>query len=135
MKTTIVLLTLITFATYAQKTTRESVSNFRGMIITKVMTEVDTTFIMMGQNAQYSQIVDLIVIKHGSAQEIDELLTECMKLLPEKDGTSLEFNGNSIYSMGGNKLLLSGIGNDSRDSVLLNKGLITRLQTDLRKYL
>lgn len=121
-----------TLSAQAQKTTRESISSAKGVTITKAITETDTLFIMMGQNVKYAHITDIIAIKHGSAQDIDELLTECMKFLPEKSGTSLEYKGNTLLSTGRNQVLLHGMGDDDQGCVLLNKGAITKLQTDLR---
>lgn len=137
MKTTLFLILAFigTLSASAQKTTRESVSSARGITITKVMTDVDTMFVMVGQNSQYTHITDIIAIKAGSGQDLDELLSECLKFLSEKSGTSLEFNGNTLMSPGKNKVYLYGTGQDDRGFVLLNQGLITRLQTDLRAHL
>lgn len=134
----LVFLTLtlaVTWPATAQKATRESVSSTRGITITKVITEVDTTFVMIGQNSQYTHITDIIAIKSGSARDLDELLTECMKFLSEKSGTSLQFKGNTLMSPGKNKLYLYGAGQDDRGFVLLNQSVISKLQTDLRAHL
>lgn len=137
MKTTVFLTLAVALAisASAQKTTRESVSSARGITITKVMTDADTLFVMVGQNSQYTHITDIIAIKSGSGQDLDELLTACMKFLSEKSGTSLQFNGNTLMSPGKNKLYLYGTGQDDRGFVLLNQGVISKLQTDLRAHL
>lgn len=116
---------------YAQKTTRLPVSEFRGITITGSATEKDTLFMMMAQNSAYTHITDIIGIKHGRLQDIKNLLDECMKFLPEADGNTLEYEGNTIAAFGNNRVMLYGTGRDSRGYVLLTRAVISRLQTDI----
>lgn len=132
-----ITLGVLTGEIYAQdqKTTRQPVSSAKGVTITRVITEADTLFLMMGQNVKYTHITDIISIKSGSAQDLDKLLTECMKFLPETSGTSKVYEGNTIAATGRNQVLLYGSGHDDQGCVLLNKNAITKLQTDLRAHL
>jgi hypothetical protein len=138
----VLLILLITASlwAHAQKTTRNTVSEFRGVTITQMITTqadgtADTLFLMMGRNAKYTQIIDIVTLKHGTARDISDLLTECMKFLPEKESTSLEYRGNTLMSLGKNQIMLFGTGQDQRGYILLNKGVITKLQTDLAGHL
>ncbi|HMG92372.1 MAG TPA: hypothetical protein VK589_20080 [Chryseolinea sp.] len=141
MKTTLLLTFALAVVTaHAQKTTRETVAQVRGVDITKAVTEgpdgtQNVRFYMMGQNAQYTHITDIISIKYGTAEQIGELLVECMKFLPEKKGTTLQFKGNTIGATGGNYIVIWGEGHDDRGNVVLNKSQITKLLQGLRKHL
>lgn len=131
----IISLSIITGSACAQKTTRETVSKIRGITITKVITEADTLFMLMGQNSKYTHITDIIAIKSGTARDINMLLSQCMIFIPEKKGTSLDYEGNTILATGGSQIMLYGSGYDDRGYILLNKGAITKLQTDLQAHL
>lgn len=133
MKHVVLFLFAITSA-YGQ-TTRETISDFRQMTITRTITGEDTTFYFMGQNGKYMHITDLVSVKSGSASEINDLLTECVKFLPQADGSSVDFNGNTIMVLGKKKLMVYGSGGDSDQFVVLDGKLITRLQSDLQPYL
>lgn len=140
MKPLILLFLLSPFFTIAQKTTRQIISNSKGISITRIIKEepngeVDTVFMMSGQNVKYTHITDIIIVKYGQALEVNELLSECMKTLPEASGTSMEFNGNEIHSAGNGRILVYGIGDSKHGCVLLNKNAIVKLQTDLRPHL
>jgi hypothetical protein len=119
----------------AQKTMSEVVSQAKGVVIVRTISGSDTVFTMSGQNDQYAHIADQLILKTGTAQEINALLMECMKFLPEKGGASLEYEGNKIGATGRNSVVLFGSGNDDRGNVLLNKASITKLQEGLRRYL
>lgn len=129
-----VVLIFVTQNVIAQKTTRVTVSSSRGINITQMITDADTVFYMMGQNGKYTHITDIVSIKSGSASDINDLLTECMKFLPEADGTSLEYKGNTIMAMGNKRLMLFGSGRDQLDYVLLTPAVVTKLQSDLRPH-
>lgn len=135
----LILLIAATLPVSGQKTTRNTISKMRGITITQVLTETDgvtdTLFMMMGQNGKYTHITDLVIVKHGTPGDINDLLTECMKFLPEKSGTSLEYKGNTLMSIGGGQIMVFGVGRDQRDYVMLSKGVISRLQTDLQGHL
>lgn len=132
MKPVIVIFFAITSA-YGQ-TTRETISDFRQMTITRTITGADTTFYFMGQNGKYIHITDLVSVKSGSAREINDLLNTCVKFLPQEDGSSTEFNGNAIMSMGKKKLMVYGTDSDVGKFVVLDGKLIARLQEDLRPH-
>jgi hypothetical protein len=138
MKLLIVVL-LIPLSLSAQKTTREVISNSKGISITRIIrtdaSDVDTVFMMSGQNVMYTHITDIVTLKYGAASQVNNLLTECLKALPEASGTSIEFDGNEIHSAGKGRLLLYGVGDSQRGCVLLTKNTITKLQTDLKPYL
>lgn len=129
-----VIMMTAALSTYAQKTTRIPISSFRGITISGSATEKDTLFMMMGQNSAYTHITDIIGIKHGRLQDIKNLLNECMKFLPEADGNTLEYEGNTIAALGNNRVMLYGTGRDSRGYVLLTRAVISRLQTDIAAF-
>lgn len=129
-----ILLSLVVNISFAQ-TKRETISDFRQMSITRTITEADTTFYFMGQNGKYMHITDLVSVKAGSASEINSLLTECVKFLPQADGSSIDFNGNTLMVLGKKKLMVYGEGGDSGKFVVLDGKLIARLQSDLQPYL
>lgn len=139
MKHVIIILLLIGHYSYSQKTTRQTVADARGVTVSRNITErsgvPDTLFLMMGQNAKYTHITDIVMVKHGSANDINELLTECMKFLSEQDGSSLEYKGNTLMSMGGKQIMLFGSGRDKLGYILLNARIITKLQEDLQAHL
>lgn len=134
MKLAVVILLAAT-TVYGQKTNRQTISEFRDVKLTRNVTENDTVFFMAGQNAAYLRIVDIVMLKSGSASDINNLLTECMKFLPEDKGTSIEFQGNTLRSMGGKKIMLSGSGRDDGKYIIVNAGLITKFQADLQPHL
>lgn len=136
----IVILAFAAIPCLSQKTTRKTISSTRGIMITQTITEettgaVDTLFLLMGQNGQYTHITDIVMVHHGTANDINDLLSECMKFIPEDQGTSLEFKGNTLMSMGNKRIMLFGTGRDSRDYVMIAPAIITKLQTDLKPYL
>lgn len=133
-----ILLSVVTIPLFAQKTTREIVAKVRDIDITKSVTESSdgsqqVQFYMMGQNVQYSRITDIITVKYGTANEIGELLVECLKFLPEKSGTTLEFNGTTIGATGKNQVIVWDV--DNRGAVLLRRDQISTLLEGLRKHL
>lgn len=128
------LLTAWVLTAYAQKTTRLTISEGKGLYVIATITGTDTTFIFMGQNAKYKQVVNTITVKHGTLAEINDLLNECMKFLPEKEDTSLDYKGNTILSMGGNRLMVFGTGKDSGGYILLDKKSISKLQADIANF-
>ena len=67
------------FTSFAQKTSRETISSARGTTITLKITEqydgsVDTVFMMIGQNYMYSRIIDNVIVKSGTAHDLYDLL-------------------------------------------------------------
>lgn len=134
MKYVITFFLLVNVSAYAQKTTRTTISSMRGISITRSITDADTLFLLMGQNAKYTHITDIVMLKNGTAQDINELLTECMRFLPEKEGTSLEYKGNTMAILGKN-VMLFGTGRDQLDYIILSKAVIVKLQTDLQQHL
>lgn len=130
----IILLILLVGTCYAQKTSREVIFKTSDITVTRNITETDTTFFLMGQNAKYMRIIDIVMVKSGSARELNDLLAECMKFLNEKNGTSEQYEGNTLMVIG-NRIALYGKGIDDYKYILLNPGLITRMQANLQPYL
>lgn len=128
------LFTALSLTAHAQKTTRLPISESKGLTVSASITEADTLFMMLGQNQKYKHIVSTIAVKHGKLEDISDLLNECMKFLPEKEDTSLEYKGNTILSMGGNRLMVFGTGRDSGGYVLLDRKSISKLQTDIATF-
>ena len=127
------------FTSFAQKTSRETISSARGTTITLKITEqydgsVDTVFMMIGQNYMYSRIIDNVIVKSGSAHDLYDLLNQCIMFIPEKDGSSLEYNGNTLF-INGKQIAIFGSGYDDQKCILLNKAAIVKFQTDLKNYL
>jgi len=131
----LILFLTVTISATAQKTTRNTVSKLRGVEITQRITGADTLYIMLGQNAQYKQVIDIVIVKSGSARDIYALLMECEKFLPEKSGTSLDYQGNTLMIAGKNQLAVYGSDQDERGYIMLRKDIISKLQTDLRGHL
>jgi len=129
----LILFLAVSLSAVAQKTTRNTVSKTRECSINQVISGADTLYVMLGQNAQYKQVIDMVIVKSGSARDIYALLMECMKFLPEKDGSSLNYEGTTLL-MAGNRLAVYPTG-DQLGYVLLRKDVITKLQTDLRGHL
>lgn len=133
MKTITLLFTLLTIASHAQKTTRTTIAEHKGIIINLLLTEAgDSTYLMMAQNAKYTHIVDIIVLKSGRLQEITALLEECRKMMPEKDGTSLNYEGNLIATFNKGRIMLYGSGDDKNGYVLLNEPTVEKLMASLK---
>lgn len=130
----LILLMLGGVAVYAQKTTRLTISEMKGLSIIASITEQDTLFMMFGQNAKYKQIVNTITVKHGTLTDINDLLNECTKFLPEPEDTSLQYKGNTILSMGNSRLMVFGSGRDSNGYVLLDNKSISKLQGDIKSF-
>jgi hypothetical protein len=139
MKLSIIIFLLIPLSSFSQKTTRDIIANSKGISITRIIrneaSDVDTVFMMSGQNVKYTHITDIVTLKYGPAAQVNNLLSECLKALPEKQGTSIEFDGNEIHSAGNGRLLLYGVGDSQQGCVLLTKNTITKLLTDLKPYL
>lgn len=130
---TSVILMLIVTTTLAQKTTRSTIVEHKGIIINMMVTEGDTTYLMMGQNAKYTHIVNTIILKSGGVEEIYSLLEQCAKMMPEKDGTSLQYDGNTIATIDKQRVMLFGTGRDSQGFVLLNAPAVTKLMAPLKQ--
>lgn len=124
------LLFISCLAAFAQKSKSNTVVEIRGITIKQIIAEqdgaVDTTYLMMGRNSKYTQIVDIVTLKIGSAKEIADLLNECVKMSTESDGTSMQYEGNMI-SMIGKQLVLFGSGEDSNGYVYLTKAALTKM--------
>lgn len=134
-KLLVILFMLASAALYAQKTSRLAISEMKGLSIIASITEQDTLFMMFGQNAKYKQIINTITVKHGTLADINDLLNECMKFLPEPEDTSLQYKGNTILSMGNSRLMVFAAGRDSNGYVLLNKTAISKLQGDIGTFI
>jgi hypothetical protein len=129
----------IVLTVQAQKTTRQTISESKVASITMRITEkeqgADTLFLMSGQNAKYTRVINTIILKHGNPNDINDLLTECLKFLPEAEDTSLEYKGNTLMALGKGRIMLFGSGRDKMGYIVLDKSAIAKLQTDLKGYL
>jgi hypothetical protein len=129
MKYLIVL--LFPVCVFAQKTTRITVSKIKEATVIGSVSKYDTIFMLMGQNARYTHIIDIVSLKAGTLQDINDLLTECLKFIGEGDGNSLDYKGNRIVSMG-NRIMVSEDGEDGY--ILLHKQAILKLQNDIAAF-
>lgn len=116
---------------YAQVTTRNTISKAQNISVVMSITAGDTTFTLMGQNAAYRHIIDILIIKSGSAEDIYDLLSQCLKFIPEQKGTSMSYGENNLLSFGNGQM---SIWRD-RGSVTLRKNIIIKFQADLLTYI
>ncbi|MEJ7645771.1 MAG: hypothetical protein WKF87_14345 [Chryseolinea sp.] len=126
------IILFLSITAYAQKTRTTELVAHKGITISQIVGE-DTLFLMLGRNAKYNQLVDIISLKSGrKLGDISTLLEECLKMTAEPKGTSLEYEGNSISSFGGGQIALWGRGKDSSGYVYLNKQIIGKLTEGLK---
>jgi hypothetical protein len=132
MKILIIVFLLSPMCALSQKTQRLTVSKIKEATVIGSVTKYDTIFMLMGQNARYTHIIDIVSLKAGTLQDINDLLTECLKFIGEANGNSLTYKGNRIVSVGSNRLMVSEDGESGY--ILLHKQAIIKLQNDIAAF-
>ncbi len=131
-RTILVILFIWYLSCNAQVTTRKTVSSSQDISIVQTITSGDTLFTMLGQNAEYQRIIDILVITSGSAGDIYDLLSQCILFLNQNKGSSMSYGENNLLILGNGQLAIWS--DDRHGYITLRKNLITKFQTDLLKY-
>lgn len=145
MKPVVVVLFFVALQANAQKSQSTTVTKTPTVTIDRIIkfdeenTPLDTVYLMMARDARYSSIVELIGIKHGSADEIVGLLNKCLRSIEEEpDGTTLQFEGNTLSitkAALGKVVMLHGIEDDRDGYVFLHKALISKITQKFKEHL
>lgn len=143
MKVLTALLVLVSPFTYGQKSKNTTIFDQAKISVVRTIyydesnTPMDTSYYMMGVNAKYQHITDIISLHKGEIAEMTNLFKKCLESFNEDAGTSLEVGDNSIYVeeyVGIKAIMLFGIDDDSRGYVNLNKNQVTKILQKLETY-
>ena len=128
MKTTLIAIFVIAFihVGYSQKSkTKIIIKNEKFVLLEATKYDeqnniTDIVYVLGGNDARYSKITSVVMIKSGTIIDIYNFSTKLQSSFFEEEGTTMEYDGQHVY-VGKGILMVYGTGKDKDGYIVLNK--------------